>query len=55
MLFDGIVEQILQLPQMYTLLPSLVFIAVVGVIYWLTRPAAQLIGDALYDAISRTT
>jgi hypothetical protein len=35
-------EQVLQLPGAYIWLPALVFVLVVGAVYWMMRPAPQL-------------
>lgn len=38
----GFLEPVLQLPYVYAWLPGLVFLVVVGGVYWLTRPTPQL-------------
>jgi hypothetical protein len=38
----GIVDSILHLPYAFIWLPGLVFLAIVGGVYWFTRPAQQL-------------
>jgi hypothetical protein len=45
----GFLEQILQVPFAYILLPGAVFFLVAGVLYWITRPApaiAQVVAEA---------
>ncbi len=49
----GVLEQFLHLPYAYAWLPGLVFLAVVGAVYWLTRPAPQLL-DAVIAEVQTT-